>query len=359
MLRTLEMDLVYQNLIDGPPMSSPQLFKQAAGGDDVTVSKWKETWINLTKKNKERFGSFAEKSIGKLYGINRKQPAIICGSGPSLKSSIEALKENSQAEFPVLNVSCLHNFGYFEDEGFHADYYVTLDSGKIVLDDVFEGRKQAPEYYWEKTKGKILLATTATPSELFDLWQGEVYLFTVMVPEYETQMALQSIERFSHYIAPGGNALGGCLYIAKSIFCSDTIHFVGADFCFDYNNTFHSYKTHYDALGGYVMWPDCFGNARKTWPSYLNFKFFMDWVACTVPGRYVSCSEGLLGAYKEGNIRQFTYMPLKDALIPYKSMEKMFLEKRDAMSGFVLEKEELLLKDYFGNAAFPKDVTLY
>ncbi len=359
MLRTIEIDLTYQPLIEGPPVpKQDSLFKMASSGDGATVEKWRDTWIAHAKASKARFGSFADKSIGKLYGINRMKPVIICGSGPSLKTSIEALKENAAAEYPVMNVSCLHNFGYFEDEGFHADYYATLDSGDIVVDDVFEGRNHPAEYYWEKTKDKILLATVMTPPKLFDLWQGEIHLFTVMMPDYSLQMELQAIEKFTHYVAPGGNALGGCLYIAKSIFCSEVVHLVGADFCFDYNNQFHSYKTHYDSLGGYTLWPDVYGNMRKTWQSYLNFKFWFDHIACNVPGRYVNCSEGLLGAYKEGNIKQFQYMSLKDALKPYRVMERVFVEHRDPFSNTVLKKEEVRLKDYFSNPMFDKDMAL-
>lgn len=357
MLRDISIDLQYQPIIANPPQAD-QLFSRAASGDAITVNTWREIWLKNIKASKERFGNFADKSIGKLYGINRMKPVIICGSGPSLKHSIDALKENAKAEFPVMNISCLHNFGYFEDEGFHADYYMSLDSGDIVVQDVFESRKEKPEYYWEKTKGKKLLATVMTPPKLFDLWQGEIYLFTVMMPDLKLQTDLQAIEKFTHYIAPGGNALGGCLYVAKCIFGSDPIHFVGADFCFDYDNTFHAYKTHYDSLGGYVMWPDVFGNMRKTWQSYLNFKFWFDHIAVNQPGRYVNCSEGLLGAYKEGNIRQFQYMNLSDALRPYRAMERVFLEHRDATTNEMVKKEELRLKDYFSNAAFERDVVL-
>lgn len=358
MIRNVNIDLVYQPIIEGPPPSQGNLFQRACAGDAPTIDKWKDIWINHTKAAKERFKSFDEFSVGKLYGLNRMKPAIICGSGPSLKHSIEALKANSQSENPIMNISCLHNFGYFEDEGFHADFYLTLDSGEIVIKDVFESRKNLPGYYWEKTKGKKLLATVATDPKLFDLWQGDIYLFNVMIPDLDIHTQLQAIEKFTHYISCGGNALGGCLYIAKAVFSSDTIHLVGADFCFDYDNTFHSYKTHYDTVGGYQLWPDVFGNMRKTWPSYLNFKFWFDHIACTVPGRYVNCSEGTLGAYREGNIRQFQYMSLKDALIPYQAMDRVFIESRD-LTGAFINKEEIRLKDYFGNSKYEKDLALF
>jgi hypothetical protein len=360
MIKTIDIDLTYRPTIDGPPAREGDLFQKAASNDQATVHRWRDVWVDLTKKAKERFGSFSEKSIGKLYGINRMKPVIICGSGPSLKTSIESLKNNAKSEHPVMVVSCLHNFGYFEDEGFHADYYLTLDSGEITVADVFEGRKQPPEHYWEATKGKKLLATVATHPTLFDLWQGEIILFNVMIPDLEIQTKIQEVERFTHYLSPGGNALGGVFYAAKAIFCSDPVIFVGADFCFDTNNQFHSYATHYDAPGSYVMWPSIYSELnRKTWPSYLNFKFFFDHCACKVPGNYINCSEGLLGAYPEGNIRQFKYMTLRDALLPYVSMDVMSLKSIDMQTGNIISSEELRLKDLFSNSQYPKDLVLF
>lgn len=361
MLKTIEIDLLYQPSIDAPPMreNDPSLFERAASNDKATVNKWREIWVDLAQKAKQRFGNFADYSIGKLHGINRHKPCIVIGSGPSLKDSIDALRDNSKLEHPVMTVSCLHNFGYFEDEGFHADFYLTLDSGDIVIADVFEGRKEKAEFYWEKTKGKKLLATISTPPQLFDLWQGEIHLFNVPIPEPEVHAKLQEIENFRHFISPGGNALGGCFYIAKSIFGSDPIIFVGADFCFDYNNHFHSYATHYDTLGGYVIWPDVFGIPRKTWPSYLNFKYWIEHIALTVPGTYISSSEGTLGAYPGGNLRCFRYMPLKNALTPYAMSEKVYVSKRDVATGQDLGKEEIKLKDLFSNPQYDKELTLF
>lgn len=360
MKRTITIDLQYQPLIEGPPQKPDELHQTACRGDAVTIDRWKETWITNCKKTKERFKSFAKHSIGKLHGLNRNKPAIICGSGPSLKESIEALKENAAMEHPLMVVSCLHNFGFFEDNGFHADFYLSLDAGDIVCDDVFEGREKKPEDYWAATKGKKLLASVMSPPKLFDLWQGEVYLFTTIIPDVNLQNELQAVEPFKHYISCGGNALGACLYIAKAVFSSDIIHFVGADFCFDYDDKFHSYATHYDNPGGYERVVDVFGLPRKTWPSYQNFRCWFEWVACNVPGRYVNCSEGSLGAYPGGNIKQFQYMSLKDALLPYLAAERVYLQRYDPQNPtVVLSKEEIRLRELFANPEFGWDIAVF
>jgi hypothetical protein len=359
MLRTIEIDLTYQPTIDGPPQQQGNLFNKAASNDDVTIKHWRDTWLKHAKANFEKHGDFGNRSIGSLYGANKHKPCIVLGSGPSLKQSIETLKKNAAREEPVMTVSCLHNFGYFEDEGFHADYYLSLDAGKIVMADISEGRKQSADFYWEKTKGKKLLVVTTTDPELLEKWQGEIYWFTVMIPDHGVQTELNAICRFTHFVSCGGNALGACLYIAKCCFGSDPIIIVGGDFCFDYNNQFHSYATHYDTAGTVVPMTDVFGNTRKCWPSYMNFKYWFDWVACTIPGNYISSSEGIMGAYKEGNIKQFKYMPLEQALLPYSSSEKMFLQEMDAISGKVTNKTEFSIKDYWANPKYEKDLLLF
>ena len=66
-----------------------------------------------------------------------------------------------------------------------------------------------------------------------------------------------------------------------------------------------------------------------------------------------------MGAYKEGNIKQFKYMPLEQALLPYRSSEKMFLQEMDAVSGEVNKKTEFSIKDYWANPKLDKDLQLF
>jgi hypothetical protein len=358
MLRTLEIDLCYQNLIEAPPPSDANLYERACSGDRVTVETWRPTWIKNVQAARDHFGRFDEKSVGNLYALNRQKAAIVIGSGPSLKHSIASLKENAASEAKVLTVSCLHNFGYFEDEGFHADYYLSVDSGPIVISDVSEGRQKEASHYWEQSKGKKLIAYIGSDPKLFELWQGEVYLFNCLIPDLEVKKAVDEIGRFAHYVSCGGNALGACMYVAKAIMGSSTIHYVGADFCFDYNNQFHSYKTHYDTPGAYVVWPDVFGLPRKTWASYMNFKFWFDWVAMNVPGVWVNCSEGTLGAYVSGNLKHFQYKTLEQALDVYRMNERVFLEKRSDTQE-LLSKERIDLKELFSNASYERDIVLF
>lgn len=356
MLKKIEIDLQYQPLIDAPPPQVGDLYQNACRSDGATITSWKEIWLRNYQASVDRFGAFKNRSIGQLYGINRHKGAIVIGSGPSLKESLDALRENQSLEHPLLTISCLHNLGYFEDEGIYPDYYLSLDSGKIVVGDVSEGRKNSD--YWAKTKGKKLLAFVASDPELFAKWQGDIYLFNCLIPDYEIKTKFDEMQKFSHYVSCGGNALGGCMYVAKAIMGSQSIHYVGADFCFSYENQFHSYATHYDAPGQYVMAYDVYGMPRKTWPSYMGFKFWFDHIAMTVPGRWVNCSFGTLGAYREGNLKAFEYMPLSDALVQYRMSEIITLERRGDLKE-VLSKEKIKLKDIFTNPEYPQDIILF
>lgn len=347
MLKTITIDLEYQPMIDAPPPELGALQKRAADGDGVTCDTWRDIWIKNYGLAKERFGTLASKSFGQLHGINRHKPCIVIGSGPSLKDSIETLQENQRKPNPVMSVSALHNFGLFEDKGCHADYYVSLDSGSIVIDDVSESREHSAEYYWSKTKDKKLIVYCASDPKLFDKWQGEIYLFNCLIPDPAIRAAYEKIENFTHYISSGGNAGGACMYVAKAIFGSCEIMYVGMDFCFDYDSTFHSYKTHYDNPGNYVLMHDVYGIVRKSWPSYVNFKFWLDNIAMTVPGIWTNCSSGILGAYNTGNLKHFRYMPLKQALIPYWMVDEAFWEERDATTHEVIKKETIDLTEFY------------
>lgn len=352
MLKTINIDLLYQQLIDHPPLTTDQLHANACSGDANTVDHWRETWIANMKANKEACGSFAENTVGKLYNHNKHRSAIVIGSGPSLAESLDGLRQNQKLKDPLLTISCLHNFGYFVDEGIKVDYYVSLDAGPIVLSDVSEGRKKKD--YWKDTKDCTLIAYTCTDPKLLKKWQGKIYYFNTIIPDEPIRGALESIEKFTHYVSTGGNALGACMYIAKAIMGSLAIMYVGADFCFSYDNKFHSYSTGYDNLGSYVIHPDVFGVPRKTWVSYLNFKYWFDKIAMTVPGDWINCSYGLLGAYLGGNIRYFKYMSLETALVPYEMTETVQIEDKDGKN-----RQGLDLAEFFSDTQYSKDIAFF
>jgi hypothetical protein len=101
--------------------------------------------------------------------------------------------------------------------------------------------------------------------------------------------------------------------------------FVGADFSFSYTKKFHAWDSKYDKdIGRALRATDIYGNRVLTWQSYFNFKSFFDWLACTVPGIYINCTEGgILGAYPEGNIMQIQQMELSRLVRMYSINEDM------------------------------------
>lgn len=350
MLKNISIDLTYQPFIDKPPLNPDQLHGKACQADGATIDHWRETWVKNIQANSDAF-NVLEGSLAKLWNVNKYKPAIILGSGPSLKDAIPGLKLNQSLDDPLLTISCLHNIGYMKDEGIDVDYYVSLDAGDIVLKDMFEGRER--DDYFEGTENDTLLAYLGSPPELLRRWKGKIYFFNTLIPDADLRAQMHEICPLNVYVSTGGNALGGGTYIAKAILGSPSIMLCGADFCFSYDNQFHAYKTSYDNLGGYVMHPDVFGIPRKTWLSYLNFKYWFDKISMTVPGEWISCSFGTMGAYLGGNLKSFKYMPLEEALIPYKITERVELV---ASNG---EKSKLSLKEMFQDANFSQKVTLF
>ena len=321
MRRTLEMDLEFLPYLDQPPVQPAQLQKKATSNDAVTIDAWRDIWINNAKENHERYGPFVNTHLGLEWGRFRNQPAIVVGSGPSLKNSIEALKQNKS--IPV--ISCLHNFHYLVDNDIKVDLWVTLDSGKVTIEEISEGGQHPPEYYIEKTKGQKLAAYIASDPELIETWKGEVLWFSCGIPDKKIREAMDDIEKFEVYISNGGNVLGASMYIAKAFWGCNPIAFTGADFCFDYIKKFHPWDSKYDGkLGKALITNDIFGNKVYTWQSYNNFKGWFEGVTMRVPGEWINISEGgTLGAYPNGLIPSIKQMAAVDFVRGYHICEEI------------------------------------
>ena len=323
--RQVSLKLSYQNYIEQPPVPPNVLFNNACSSDNITINTWRKTWIDQVLANKKKFGKFSDHSIGKKFGSHKYKPGIIAGSGPSLAYNSHLLK--NRGDIPL--VSCLHNYHHFEDQGITPDYYVSLDAGPVVLEEVSEGGTKTPDEYWASTKGKNLCAFIGTSPELFEKWQGNVFLFNAPVPDKEYLEATESDEKFSLYVSNGGNVLGACLYITKAIFGCNPIAFVGADFSFSYDEgrgpKFHGWDSKYDSnIGNAVSATDIFGNRILTWMSYHNFKNWFDFIALTIPGDYVNCTEGgILGAYRDGNIMAIKQQSLEKFITKYELCENI------------------------------------
>lgn len=313
--RKSEILLEFQNVIDQPPVEPNNLYRQSCSNDTITIESWRPTWIGQVKENHKKFGPFKDKSLGRMFNYNKLKPAIVAGSGPSLKVNAEKLKE--RGDIPL--ISCLHNFHYFEDLGLDPEFYVTLDAGPVTIEEVSEGGTKTAEEYWALTKNRTLLAFVGTNPTLLEKWQGPIYFYTCPVPDKAFQDETKAVENFNTLVSTGGNVLGACYYIAKAIMGSNPIAFVGADFSFSYDKKFHAWDSKYDASLGQVMKvTDVFGNKRLTWASYYNFKCWFDFMSMKVPGITINCTEGgIFGAYTEGNIASVQQMGLEQFLKMY------------------------------------------
>jgi hypothetical protein len=329
MVKNVEMFFAFKNTIPAAPAQAEDMYKQACSNDKVTVDTWREHWIGNYKKNHERFGSFKEHGLGKLFGANKHKPAIVVGSGPSLKHNVHKLKDAKKAGLMV--ISCLHNYQYMVDNGIDVDYYVSLDAGAVVVEEISEGGKLTHQEYRERTKQDKLIAFVGSHPSLFDNWLGETILFNCPVPDEAYKKTTEQIEPFYTLVSSGGNVLGAATYIAKAIFGSSAIIFMGADFSFSYTRKFHAWDSKYDAnLGEAIRAVDVWGNSVLTWQSYYNFKTWFDWLSASVPGIYINCTEGgLLGSYPEGNIASIRQMTLDDCLWMFTMHEQMRAQCED------------------------------
>lgn len=335
--RVQKVLLEYQPLIPAPPESQKKLRERCTASDDITVSSWRQTWVDNIKANKERFGSFADHGCGKFFHAYRYQPVIVAGSGPSLRVNAAKLKDRKG----MCLVSCLHNFHYFEDLDLAPEFYVSLDAGKdITTEEVTEGGTKDEEWYWERTADRKLIAYIGTSPKLLEKWRGEIYFFNAPLPDRELIEEIDQIEVFNSTLSTGGNVLGACAYFAKGCLGCSTLIYVGADFSFGYpqfdendepKQKFHCWDSKYDKeMGQTQRCVDVYGNKVHTWPSYYGFKAFFEWMATQVPGEYINATEGgILGSYPQGNIAQFKYMDLDDVFARFHmsyEMERCFTD---------------------------------
>ena len=311
MSRTAEITLEYQNIIPAPPVQPQELYKAACSNDAVTIDSWANIWVdNITANRVAVGGDFATQGVGKLFGQLQHKTCILAGSGPSLKVNGAQLKDRGGVPL----ISCLHNFHFFEDRGVKPDFYVSLDAGAIVMEEIAEGGALTEAEYWDKTRDHTLVAYIGSHPDLVKKWQGKLYFFNAGMPHGDTKTKADAAAGFRTMLGTGGNVLGACLYLAKGILGCAAVAFVGADFAFDYKNRFHGWESKYDAnLGQVIRVTDIYGIKVNTWKSYNNFKCWFEYIACTVPGSYFNCTEGgTLGAHPDGNIAQFKYLDLKD-----------------------------------------------
>lgn len=325
-----EVKQTFQQTIEGPPASFTQLNAKACQNDTVTVESWRGVWIEYAGKNQEKYDC-NNNSVMEVFQKELYKPVVVAGSGPSLRKNAYTLKDRGDIRI----VSCLHNYGFFEDLGVMTenDYYLTLDSGEITIPEVIEGGNKTEDEYWEISKNRTLLAYVSTNPKLLEKWKGRILFFSTPNPpdikaEVQKSIDYKKVPVFS----VGGNALGACVYAAKAILGAGAIIFVGADFSFGRNQKFHAWDSPYDQkFSGVVPCTNIYGDRVWTWQSYFNFKCHMDGVAIGGAGGnpqlFINATEGgILGAYPEGNMKQIIQMTLRDALHMFtmtKNLKKM------------------------------------
>lgn len=322
----IEMNPILSPYIDGVPNGKKSAWQAATRCDEVTVNSLEKKWIKNSLANSKAY-DIAKNSVMNLYPANLGRPVILAGSGPSLQKNIEGLKGNGKELIGRKNipiVSASHNFRFLEENDIMTpdDYYVVLDSCDITIDHIQEG-KNPPEWYWERSAERTLIASNVVDPRLISMWRGKVYWFTT--PYSTENMAKEISAQIDTSVVPGfnvgGNVMGASLYFAKSILGSSIPVFIGMDLSFSYSHKFYpdSEGPGFETTAGLMPWIDIFGNRVFTQPSYFGFKSWFDYIACGGQGNnqqmWINATEGgILGAYPEGNIVQIRQMSLRDTL---------------------------------------------
>jgi hypothetical protein len=313
----VEMVLSYQQYIASPPRPKNELYGQACVNDTVTVNSWAKQWLDQCRINAAN-NDFNNNLATKLANTNLLKPAIVAGSGPSLKKNAKELLKKAK-DVPI--VSCLHSYAFFHDLGIEVPYFVNLDAGDITIAEMSQGGTKNADYYWETTKDKTLIAVYHSNPEIIKRWKGKILWFSAMIPDQQVMteyLKVANVKDEKVFFNVGGNSLGAAYYFARAIMGSMTIAFIGADFAFGYNQKFHPFDSPYDQqFSGLIPVTDVFGNRVYTWQSYFNFKCWFEYEAMggagNNPGIMINCTEGgILGSYAEGNMQQIIQMPLAE-----------------------------------------------
>lgn len=318
--------------IDGPPQGQAAAWATCTGNDQITVDSWGAQWSYQLKAN-ARIYNFSDNSAMKEHGKCGKKPCILAGSGPSLRKSLPVLldKDPGKGRGDIPIVSALHNFPYFEDNGIMTanDYYVNLDAGDITARELSEGGKEDSDFYWERSKDRVLISVVNAHPDLLRRWKGKILWFGVPSATEEQFAETRKYVDFGTIPAfnVGGNVMGAALYFARAVLgCSIPI-FIGMDLSFSYDKKFHAWDSQYDKkFSGVMPCYDIFGNRVWTWPSYWGFKNWFDYMACGGQGGngqvWINATEGgIMGAYVQGNIKQILQLDLKTALAMFRTYE--------------------------------------
>lgn len=313
----MEFKLQFQQTCE-PQVNPETLYKQAIANDEITISSWRDQWLWQARENEETY-KCSENTVMSEWNKYRYQPGIIAGTGPSLKKNVHELKKREG--IPL--VSCAHNFGFFTDNDIKPEYYVQLDAGHIIIDELGQGGKKAQEYYWDATEGHTLIASTVINPTFAKKWKGKILWYNTIIPDVELFEQLKKASPNNVYFQTGGNALGTCYYMSRGILgCTPSV-FIGADFSFGYNHQFHPFESHYDKkFSGVVPCIDVYGNRVATWPSYNNFAKWFEYQSMGGNGKnptfMINCTEGgILGATPNGNINTIKQMTLKEVIFSY------------------------------------------
>ena len=318
--------------------------KTFEGSNEITMYSWaRNGWIENLRDNIKHFGYFNRDHSVKIYANELvNSPVILVGAGPSLALNIEGLKLAKEKKIPIMCSS--HALMYLADLDIKPDFVVMLDAGKMWDDYLNAGEMDMSDV-------PLIADQVCDPAQL-KTWKGPVKFFKAAAP-MESKISqfvqmemnrLVPVRENASQIEVGGHVMGAMLSLARGIFASNNIIFVGADYCSEFNPTgpgkFYPFEKKIDQIvntenpdGSFSDKPaapvydgqavDIFNRTVFTNGSYLGFKNVIDssikqnkMASNPVEDLdFINATEGgLLGSLKGGLSKFMLYMRLQDAI---------------------------------------------
>jgi hypothetical protein len=267
---------------------------------DFTIKGKQKKWLKNLKVNNKKW-DFHKHDAHSMHDMDLGDTVYIVGASPSLENNIDDLKGRKTI------FACGHILKYLLDNDIKPKFVFVVDCEEEEIEFINIG---------DKAKGITLIADICISPKVLEVWKGDV-LFVKGIMHKKMDKKIKKITSFSSEVSSGGNVVGMMTVIAWSIGIKRIV-FVGTDFSY-IGNAFYVrdelVKQNLPATSiDFCYTYDIKGNKVNTLARLFMYKFFID--SCSIFAEdveFINATEGgILGAYKEGNLKSIKQMSLKE-----------------------------------------------
>jgi hypothetical protein len=269
-----------------------------------TIRNYRKTWIDNLKENVKTY-DFFEKDASKLKAFTYEEPAFLVGASPSLSKNIDELKNKKGTIF-----ASAHSLKYLLKHGIKPDFVILVDAQKRSLGYIAIG---------DKSKDLTLLIDICVSPDILKAWKGAVWFFRGTHGK-NIDKYVDKITDFKNKITTGGSVISTSTILALSLGLKNIV-FVGNDFSFPKDNYYAKSIPIKEKDGESIVHSvdrcytyDISGKKIDTVTRFFMTKIFLDFLSASMADiKFINATEGgILGAYKEGNLKSMKQVPLKE-----------------------------------------------